>query len=187
MQELSSEPPRGGTFVSVGNRTEPFHRLLDAVRIGVEAGCLPAPVTVQSGHTPFEHGAMSVVPFVDMDAFQGYVRRASLLVLHGGAGSLITALRAGAVPVVMARRHPSGEVLDDHQLELVRGLADLRRIVVIDTPQDICRAVEDVRALQREAAHEGSGPSSLAEHVRQDLAHVARSLRVGPRQGPSSP
>lgn len=175
MPALSSDPAAGGTFVSVGNRTEPFHHLLEAVRRGAEAGCLPLPLVVQHGHTPFELDGATVVQFMDMDAFLLHVRMARLLVIHGGAGSIISALRAGKVPVVMARTHARGEVLDDHQTEFVRGLGAQGRIVVLDASGDLCRVAAAALGQQAGRLVDGQPESPLLQRVREDLEQIARA------------
>ena len=108
------------TFVCVGNATQPFRRLLDGVT--AIARDLPQPVFVQSGSTPFHAKGCESAPFLNMSEFQSRVDRSKLLIMHAGAGSLITAVRAGKVPVVMARRARYAEHVDDHQIEFAREL-----------------------------------------------------------------
>src|SRR4051794_18675758 len=102
------------TYVSVGNATQPFPRLLDAViKIAYR---LPQPVIVQHGSTPFTSTHCIASPFVQMGEFERLIEQAELLILHAGAGSVIHAARAGKVPVVMPRRVQFAELVDDHQI-----------------------------------------------------------------------
>ena len=134
------------TFISVGNSTQPFGRLLEAV--AAVAGDLPQPVFVQSGSTPFHAESCENVAFLDMSEFQSRVGQATLVIMHAGAGSLITALRSGKVPVVMARRARYGEHVDDHQLEFARELEKAGRIVVVNEPTELLSAVREALARQ---------------------------------------
>ena len=112
------------TFVSVGNASQPFMRLTEAVsRI---AARLPAPVVVQHGHTSFDCPVCDGRAFVEMDEFAGLMGRSRLIILHAGAGSILQALDAGKYPVVMPRRLAHGEHIDDHQLELAQAFAGRR-------------------------------------------------------------
>src|SRR5208283_435599 len=95
-----------------------------------------------------------------MSEFQCLVGRSSLLIMHAGAGSLITAVRAGKVPVVMARRLRYGEHVDDHQIELARELDRVGRIVVANEPADLLPSVREALARQ-ESAHRAT-PASPA-------------------------
>jgi UDP-N-acetylglucosamine transferase subunit ALG13 len=134
------------TFVSVGNATQPFARLLDGV--AAIASALPQPIFVQSGSTRFQAGGCTSVPYLAMSEFERCVRRSTLSIMHAGAGSVITAVRAGRVPVVMPRRARLGEVVDDHQEEFARELGAAGRIVIAADPGDLLSAAHEALARQ---------------------------------------
>ena len=155
------------TFVSVGNTTQPFRRLLDGVT--AIARELPQPVFVQSGSTLFHAESCESAPFLNMTEFQSRVGRSKLLIMHAGAGSLITAVRAGKVPVVMPRRARYGEHVDDHQVEFARELDRTGRIVVADEPPDLLSAVRD--ALTRQEGARWAGPAPAMIGMIADVLH----------------
>lgn len=134
------------TFVSVGNATQPFNRLL--LKIADIADQLPAPVFVQHGSTPFSCATGGARPFVSMSEFTVRIDQAHLVIMHAGAGSVIHAVRAGKVPVVMPRRARYGEHIDDHQLEFARMLAESGKIVVAEEPDDLLGAAEEAMKRQ---------------------------------------
>jgi UDP-N-acetylglucosamine transferase subunit ALG13 len=159
------------TFVSVGNATQPFRRLLDEVaRL---AAVLPQPVVVQHGATPFQADACRALPFVDMNEFERLVASAELLILHAGAGSVIHAVRAGKVPVVMPRRALYGEHIDDHQIEFARALAAAGRVVVADDAAQLRDAVQRALLLQREMG-KVSSTSTMLKLIDETLSSYAR-------------
>lgn len=147
------------TFVSVGNATQPFRRLLDGV--AAIARELPQPVFVQSGSTPFQAEGCAGAPFLAMGEFESHVRRSTLLITHAGAGSVITAVRAGKVPVVLPRRVRFGEHVDDHQVEFARELAAAGRIVVADEAADLLSAAREALARQDGVHRDGGGPAMV--------------------------
>jgi UDP-N-acetylglucosamine transferase subunit ALG13 len=164
------------TFVSLGNALQPFARLLEAIdRL---APRLPQPVIVQHGHTPFHNGACRPVPFLGMNEFIGHIHDADLLIMHAGAGSIMHAVEAGKVPVVMPRRAAFGEHVNDHQVEFAQALADAGKVVMANTPDDLAHAVEEAMARQKLAqtkhgsAGEGSMPplTLMVERVLSDYA-----------------
>ena len=129
-----------GTFVTVGSHDQPFERLLGMVRSAAAAHQLPEPVFVQRGVSVAEPktttGTVSTEPwqdaaFITPAEFVGRVADASVVVSHGGAGAISTALRSGRRPLVVARRRESGEHVDDHQEELVAKLDQLGLIVLV--------------------------------------------------------
>ena len=161
------------TFVSVGNATQPFCRLLDEVtRLAMT---LPQPVIVQYGVTPFQSGDHQAVPFVKMDEFERLVSGAELLILHAGAGSVIHAVRAGKVPVVMPRRVLYNELVDDHQVEFAMALEAAGRVVVAEGPAQLADAVRRALNLQRGAA-KAVEASPMLRLVDEALASYARKF-----------
>ena len=150
------------TFVTVGNATEPFRRLLEAVEALAGADLLPAPVVIQSGNNPgFVSATATTRSFFSMDEFEAHVRRARLVVAHAGAGTVLHALAAGKVPVVMPRRAKYGEHIDDHQAEFVEHLAKLDRVIPAWEPADLPAAMQ--RALSQSSR---PGPGETRDLVR---------------------
>lgn len=154
------------TLVSVGNATQPFPRLLQAV--SAMARRLPQPVVVQHGHTPFQasEGIVST-PFVAMDEFARLLAEASLVITHAGAGTVISALRARKTPVVMPRSRSRGEHVDDHQMEFARELERLGRIAMATQASDLERAI--ARAMELQATLADFGEPRLVRLVRERL------------------
>ena len=134
------------TFVTVGNATQPFIRLLKAVTSLLNK--LPQPVIIQYGHTPFSYDGCKAVQFMDMKEFSRVVESAELLIMHAGAGSVIHAVHAGKVPVVMPRSIKNGEHIDNHQQEFARALANTGKVVSAEGTDDLERAIAE--ALDRQ-------------------------------------
>lgn len=161
------------TFVSVGNAKQPFPRLLAEVeRIGF---ALPHPIVVQHGVTLFDSNTCLKVPFVDMSTFERLVAEADLLIIHAGAGSVIHALRAGKVPVVMPRRAMYGEHIDDHQLEFAQTLAKAGRLVLAEDPDQLLMVVHQALAMQREISR-ARGSSDLLNIIDDTLTTYSRKI-----------
>ncbi len=135
------------TFVSVGNAIQPFSRLIDGV-IAI-ADQLPQPVVIQYGHTTLlGSDGINAFAFMNMDEFIAQVTSAELLIMHAGAGSLIHAIQAGKVPVVMPRLSDLGEHVDNHQVEFTSALAGNRSIVVAHSVAELLDAAEEAQKLQ---------------------------------------
>lgn len=172
---------RGGapvsTFVSVGNATQPFRRLLDAVC--QLARQLPQPVFVQHGAAQdFGCPNCGGVAFMDMQAFEQQIAAAELLILHAGAGSVIHAVRAGRVPVVMPRRGSLGEHVDDHQLEFARELAATGKVVIAYDADSLWQAIAEALKRQRAmASGVVAGEPPLVGLVRKLIVEYAKSCR----------
>lgn len=158
------------TFVTVGNATQPFHRLLNEVmRL---ADQLPRPVIVQHGRTPFAKEGCLAIPFLDSTQFVDYMQRASVLIMHAGAGSIIHALQAGKRPVVMPRRRDRGEVVDEHQVELAEVLSAAGKIILVSEPGELSKAVSRAQEFQAESRILKSSPLMVG-FVAQAIERIA--------------
>ena len=136
-----------GTFVTFGNATQPFDRLMEALESAREL--LPKPVTVQHGRTPCTASWLSAVTFLSPADYESQMRQADVVIMHAGAGSVLHAITAGKVPIVMSRLSTHGEVVDDHQVQFAAALEAMGRALVIHNSDDLRRAA--VAAISRQA------------------------------------
>ena len=117
------------TFVSVGNGKKPFNRLLD--NLEEVYSILPKPVIVQRGNTPFKSKKMLIYDFIEQNLFREYIINSKILIMHGGAGSLIQAIESKKFPIIFPRLKKYDEIIDDHQLELCNRLSKQKKIILI--------------------------------------------------------
>jgi beta-1,4-N-acetylglucosaminyltransferase len=134
-----------GTFVTVGNGTQSFQRLFNALaKITAQ---LPQPIVIQAGHNTVDLPDCIVFDFVGQEQFEQLIDDHELIISHAGVGSILSALEHGRKPVVIPRR--SGvyaEIINDHQIALVTELADLGLVSPIlatdRLPEAILEAVQ---------------------------------------------
>jgi len=177
------------TFVTVGNMRRSFSRLLDAVSAIMTK--LPQPVIIQYGHTPFSCEGCKAVQFMDMSEFEMVLESAELLIMHAGGGSVIHAIHAGKVPVVVPRLLKYSEHIDNHQVELARTLGSTGKVVSVENTVDLEVAIS--KALEKQKKNEvSSSMPKMLKMVEETLNSFAvemasirsRSLRqLMPLQG----
>jgi UDP-N-acetylglucosamine--N-acetylmuramyl-(pentapeptide) pyrophosphoryl-undecaprenol N-acetylglucosamine transferase len=163
-------PPGSGTFIAVGTHAEPYARLLAIARRGVEEGLLPRPVRAQVGPAEWSADGAQVTPHMGRQELEDAVRSAEVVVCHGGAGIISSALAAARRPIVVPRRASLGEHVDDHQYQLTRKLADWGLVVAVE--ERVTAA--DIEAARRpvEVPSEIRDRPSAAEILRAELRVV---------------
>jgi UDP-N-acetylglucosamine transferase subunit ALG13 len=126
-------------LVTVGS-DKPFRRLIEAV-----AGIVPADIEVlwQTGSTPTEGLGINARPFMPASALEQAAADADVVVAHAGCGSALMALKAGKCPVLVPRDPSHGEVIDMHQLQIARWLAQ-QGLAVERTAEEL--SFDDVEA-----------------------------------------
>jgi beta-1,4-N-acetylglucosaminyltransferase len=159
------------TFVTIGNATQPFQRLLEVVTS--LADTWPQPVVVQHGNSPFKSTHCVSRAFLEMSEFAEMVENARLLIMHAGAGSVLHALRLGKTPVVMPRRAVYREMIDDHQVEFSRALASQGLVILADEVNDMPGAVRVALASSTRPRRDVGAPRAV-ELVRSVLERYAR-------------
>ena len=125
------------------------------------------------------HRDWESLPFVSMDEFERQIQQSSLLIMHAGAGSVIHAIRAGRLPIVMPRRAAEGEHIDDHQHEFATALASTGQVLLARDTVELRTAVGAALASPGRRA---TSPSRLVQHILDLLAEFeaeAMSKKVG--------
>lgn len=164
-----------GTFVSVGNALQPFSRLMEAVlRISDQ---LPQPLIIQHGHTPLVSTACQARAFLSPAEFAKQIQNAQVLILHAGAGSVLHAVRAQRIPVILPRLARHGEHVNDHQLVFARQLAAAGRVELAEDLSTLWDSV--VRASKRTSASAidaNAQENQLVQDLRDLLNAYAQKL-----------
>lgn len=125
--------------VTVGTNEAPFDRLLAAFDVDRPEEEL----LVQYGASSVRPRGATCVEFLSYDELVEAIRRARVVVMHAGVGSIMTALANGKRPLVVPRLRRFGEAVDDHQLSLGRRLHDGGLVTLVERPEDVLRAVGD--------------------------------------------
>ncbi len=128
----AEHPAGAGTFVAVGTHAQPYTRLLEMVEGAIEGGTLPGPVRAQVGPAEWDISGAQATPYMAPAELEAAVREASVVVCHGGAGIISSALAAGRRPIVVPRRAELGEHVDDHQQQLTSKLAEWGLVVAVE-------------------------------------------------------
>lgn len=135
-------------FATVG-ATLPFDRLVRLVDQAKQTGLLPEQVILQTGigsEAQIQGDIADVRETLPFEDVKQILRRAEIVICHGGTGSIITALREGCRVVVIPRSFSRGEHYDDHQWEIAQALADRGLVSMVGEDDDIGAAIADARA-----------------------------------------
>jgi len=158
-------------FVTVGNATQGFRRLLNAVEaLAAEGLFKDDEVVIQSGNTSnFCSLRGKQERFLPMEQFSEMIAKANLVICHAGAGTLFHVLQARKVPVVMPRRKHYGELVDDHQVELTEALTSQGRAIPAYEPEDLRAAILDAQSRRNKTP---SSPLLMLKLVEESIAEL---------------
>lgn len=111
-------------FVTLGTQDKEFTRLLEAIDREIEKGNIKERVVVQAGYTKYESKNMEIFDLISTDEFNKYIKSADLIITHGGAGSILTAIKNNKKVIAAARLYKYKEHTNDHQKQIVKEFAD---------------------------------------------------------------
>ena len=116
-------------FVTLGTQDKSFERLLKAIDREIERGNIKEKVVVQAGYTKFETKNMEIMDLVSQDEFDKLMKECSLLITHGGVGSILTGIKYGKPVIAAARLKKYKEHNNDHQKQIIKEFGDLGYIL----------------------------------------------------------
>lgn len=107
-------------LVTLGTQQQKFYRLLKAI----EDLNLDEEIIVQAGgSSDYKSDKLKIFKFISYDEMNELLKRADLVITHGGTGSILGALKNGKKVIACPRLLKYGEHVDDHQKEIVENFA----------------------------------------------------------------
>jgi UDP-N-acetylglucosamine transferase subunit ALG13 len=111
-------------FVTLGTQRLPFDRLLREVENLIKTLDIKDEFIVQAGYTRHKSELFQSFDFVGNSRFETYMDCADIIITHAGSGALFTAIKKRKKIIAVARLKKYGEMLDDHQAELLKKLSE---------------------------------------------------------------
>jgi beta-1,4-N-acetylglucosaminyltransferase len=136
-------------FVTVGTHTQSFNRLLEEVDRLVENNKIKEKVIMQIGHSTYEPRNAEWFRFSDFDKLKKIQKTARLIITHGGAGCIIDALSNNKPVIVVPRFKKFNEHVNDHQLDLVKALAEHKRIYPVYDITKLTIAIKEIKKIEK--------------------------------------
>lgn len=106
-------------FVTVGSQKFPFNRLIEKVDQMAGEGVIREEVLIQTGTSDYIPRHCRHRDFYDREEFKTMIDTCSVLITHGGVGTVIDAVKRGKKVVAVPRLARYGEHVDNHQLQLL--------------------------------------------------------------------
>jgi len=149
-------------FVSVGTHPQSFDRLMKALDELLGSGKLKAEVFAQSGSCAHKPKHFSAKPFLSQEEYDKWMREASVVIAHGGAGTIINALLLGKPVVVVPRLEKFSEHTNDHQLDLAEALYARKKTLYV---KDMKKLGETINAAYNFRPASGSDRAKLEKRL----------------------
>ncbi len=111
-------------LVTLGTQDKSFIRLLKEIDNQINLGNIKEQVIAQIGYTPFEATSkMKIYDYLPDHKLKEYMKKANLIITHGGIGSVLNALSYNKKIIAFSRLAKYKEHINDHQVQIVNEFA----------------------------------------------------------------
>lgn len=164
-------PPKEDLIFATVGATLPFDRLVASVAQLKHEGAISERVIIQTGVGGLVPEGLEVHETLPFGEIGSLLKKATVVICHGGTGSIITALREGCHVIAMPRLSELGEHYDDHQSEITDAFEQRRLIQVARSTEELRDALERVHERSRIVAT--TDPVELSQFLDGLLADYA--------------
>ncbi len=129
-------------LVILGTQDKEFPRLLEAVEHEIDKGVIKDEVIVQAGQTKYESSKMKIFDLLPAPEFEKLIDSADLIITHGGAGSILSAIRKGKKVIAAARLQKYMEHHNDHQKQIIHEFSKQGYILELNDFQELGKLIK---------------------------------------------
>lgn len=169
-----SPPPKDPLLFATVGATLPFPRLVDSVAALKARGEISDDVVIQRGEGAPPPGGATSFETASFGEMLGLMKRARIVICHGGTGSLVTALREGCHVIAMPRSFEAGEHYDSHQVEITDAFELRGLIQVANSEADLSRALKNIENRRPVVATVDHSP--LIDHLHLKISNLNESI-----------
>jgi UDP-N-acetylglucosamine transferase subunit ALG13 len=132
-------------IIVLGTHERPFFRLAKEIEKLIQKKKIDEKVIIQLGYTKYKVEGAQCYDFIPFDKMIKYIRDSSVMITHGGVGSIMDALSFGKVPIVVPRRKELNEHSDDHQMQITKEMEKRGLIIPVYNINDLENAIEKTK------------------------------------------
>ncbi|HBJ1647381.1 glycosyltransferase [Clostridium botulinum] len=125
-------------FVTVGTHEQGMDRLFIELDRLIESKQITEEVFVQIGYSKYKPKYYKYKKMIGYDEMDKYVKKADIVITHGGPGSIFHPLQYGKIPIVVPRNPEFNEHVDEHQILFTKRLENSSKVIAL---YDICELI----------------------------------------------
>lgn len=178
---MTTDSEKYQLVVSVGTDHHLFDRLIDWVDQWVEQQSEAPSVFVQHGASRIPRNGVGKDRLARADLLKIY-QQADVVVVQGGPGSILDVREVGIIPIAVPRFPQLREVVDGHQIEFTKVMAEHGNAIYVDEREALHQALDKamldpagLRTEPRLAAPEAAGVK-LAQELEKTMNGSTRNL-----------
>lgn len=161
-------------LVTLGTQDKQFRRLLEAIDLEIKKGNIKDEVVVQAGHTKYSSDNMKIIDFVSTDEFESLMEKCDLVITHGGAGSILSAIKKNKPVIAAARLKKYKEHANDHQKQILKEFSDAGYILELRDFNKLSKLIEKAKKFKvKKFESNTKNMMNLIEQYIEDEDHIS--------------
>lgn len=139
-------------FVTVGTHEQGMERLLIELDRLIGEKEIQDEVVAQIGYSLYKPKNYKYKEMISYDEMDEMVRKASIVITHGGPGSIFHAIQSGKVPIVVPRNPDFNEHVDDHQILFTKRLEENLKVIGVYDINDLENTIKKYNELKEKCS-----------------------------------
>lgn len=131
-------------LVMLGTQKNDFSRLLKEIEKCIDNKIIQEPVVVQAGSTKYKTDKMQIFDLIAREELDKKKEEASLIITHGGVGSIVGALKMNKKVIAVPRLKQYGEHVNDHQKQIVENFDKQGYIKGVFNIEDLGKEIQEI-------------------------------------------
>lgn len=127
-------------YITLGTQPCDFSRCLKMVEDLIERYDIKDEIVAQIGYSSYHPKGVKCVDFLSESEYQKCITESSIVISHAGTGALFSSIKKGKKVIAIARLKKYGEMINDHQTEIVKKLSE--EGYILDGTDSLCDAWE---------------------------------------------
>lgn len=132
-------------LILLGTQDNSFHRLLEEVQALIDKKVITEKVVVQAGRTKYESKDMEIHSLMPEEEFKEIMKKADLVITHGGVGSIVMALKMEKKVIAVPRLSEFGEHINNHQIQIIETFNSQEFLIGITDLKELGNALEKAK------------------------------------------
>ena len=134
-------------FVTLGTSDYPFTRLLKQIDDLIENNIIKN-IIVQCVNEDYHPKNFTIIKNLDKKEFNEYLKKAEVVITHGGVGTIIDCIKMGKKVIAFPRKAEYGEAKNNHQEQIINNLKNTGSILTGEI-NDLAKLLEKVKTLKK--------------------------------------
>jgi len=135
-------------YVALGTHERPFYRLVKEIERLIKEKKIKEKFIIQLGFTDYFVNGAECYKYLKVNDLEKYVNKCSVMITHGGLGSIMSGIEAGKPVIAVPRRKMFNEHTDDHQLQIVKEAKKYGVVISIHDIKDLENVIKKAKTLK---------------------------------------